>query len=258
MQTDTIKTILGHEYKVIRNSDGETLYMERLTDYNPSLFFTADTWLQQDYTYKVSSTNLTVDVVLTRECVLPYPERNRAEAKLGDELKAAASRINEIYMFDRHPSFQERKPDNLLGRVKDIRWNERSRTVIGRANFVLKKLKRYPHLHDALRGKKPFPVSIGQYNHFGPPGALNGKRYGASQVGILFDHLAVLTRGERPRCELGQCGLNVKDTRISLDRRIDELSDKICPNLKLLKNKDNVKVLHEHLSELNAKKSRVP
>jgi len=182
-------------------------------------FYTSSKIVQDQYYVHVTPQVKIVDVVLAKEGVFPYPERNRREAKRAEELKEASKLVDTIPAFDRHPQQDERSPDIVLGMVRDIKFDDRTKALKGKLHLYRDRVKMYRSLNDAIDQKKPFPVSVGQYNQFGGSGVLNGERYDAEQINILLDHLAILTHGEEPRCELGVCGINVADSRsVSLNQ----------------------------------------
>ena len=216
MISDEIIEWDGKKWRVTKVKDVVVKYellCPYLTDSKSVKFYTEDNVVQDQYSVHITPSVTTVDVVLAREGVYPYPERNRKEAKLAEELKEAAKLVDTIPAFDRHPPVDERSVHIFLGMVRDIRYDEKIRGLRGKLHLKKDRLKTYRELRDAIDNKKPFPVSVGQFNQYSGGGVLNGETYDAAQINILLDHLAILTHGEEPRCELGKCGINVVDTK---------------------------------------------
>lgn len=176
-------------------------------------YYTIDKIIQDKYTTKKLSNILLADIVLSVEGVYPYPERKRNEAKLTKDLKLATKYMKSVPAFDRHPSQEERGMNVYLGTLNDMLYCPKVRGIKGKVQFWREFLETHDTLNDALMNKKPFPISIGQFNTFGPKGILDGVKFQAKQQNILIDHVAILTDDSEPRCSLGTCGINIDSTK---------------------------------------------
>jgi len=243
----------GQEWKITKKG-GETIKYERVdhltTDQVPSPFYTEDTITQESYRRDKTPELYIVDAVISRSGVYPYPERKRNEAKLPEDLKEATKFIQYIPGFDRHPKDSERGLNALLGTVQNITFDPKNKGIRAKDILWRERVEQYATLQDALESKKPFPVSIGQWNVAGPPGVLDSVPFQASQKGILLDHLAHLVDGSEPRCSLGVCGLNIdtvsNDSLKALDEILKKDPKKPCP----LKNFQTDLLLNDLIKQL--------
>jgi len=238
----------GQNWQVTQVNDQDVQYtqLEYLMSDKTKRVQTIDQVLIQDkYKYTKTKDLFIVDVTISKEGVYPYPERARHEAKLAEDLKAGARVAYAIQGFDRHPADGERSLHTYLGHVQNITFDVRKHAIIGRDVIWRELAEHYVRFHDALQRKKPFAVSVGQYNNSGPSGILNDAPYGASQVNILLDHLAHLTDGSIPRCALPRCGINVdnlaNDSLTVLSNLLKAETKKLCP----LKSAEDLELIHK-------------
>jgi hypothetical protein len=202
----------GKSWKVRKYRD-EIIGYDRLdhitTDAIEGYYYTIDKIIQDKYTTKKLPNTLLADIILSVEGVYPYPERKRNEAKLSSDLKLATKYMKTVPAFDRHPKQEERGMSVYLGTLNDMFHCSKVKGIKGKVQFWREFLETHDSLNDALLNKKPFPISIGQFNTFGTGGVLDGVKFQAKQQNILIDHVAILTDDSEPRCSLGTCGINI-------------------------------------------------
>lgn len=125
------------------------------------------------------------------------------------ELKLAADRIKRYDSLDIIIEHQEwYNVEKLMGKVKNIRADDKTRTIRGMGYFYENKLPQ--GLKDSISAGEIIAVSIGFLAKLGDGGEWNGVKYNHRQTNILLRHLAICLDSV-PRCPEDVCGVNLKD-----------------------------------------------
>lgn len=136
----------------------------------------------------------------------PYKYKWGTEVKTWEELKKAFQRTPEIMLTLGHPLNSDGTPrfpnkEDFLGRVIPV-VNEERQLFEGIFKFHEEEWDKIP---DDIRKKIVNDEAIAISAGFPPPRMEDGV-----QRDILYNHFAVLTKGENPTCPLGECGINVR------------------------------------------------
>ncbi|KKM92027.1 hypothetical protein LCGC14_1222510, partial [marine sediment metagenome] len=151
-------------------------------------------------------------IILAKEMIQPYTNDDgevEYHFKPYSELKLAAQRIGKNDSIDiiiEHQDWYD--AENLMGRVRQIRADDKTRTLRGMGYFYENKLPQ--GLKDSIKAGEIISVSIGFLAKLGDGGEWNGQKYDFTQTNILLRHLAILVDSV-PRCPVGVCGINLID-----------------------------------------------
>jgi hypothetical protein len=153
-------------------------------------------------------------IILAKEMIQEYTnDKGEVEYhfKPYSELKLAAKRYKEYDSLDiiiEHKDWYD--VEHVMGKVKQIRADDKTRTLRGMGYFYENKLPQ--GLRDAISSGEIISVSIGFLAKLGSGGEWNGQEYDYRQENILLRHLAICVDSV-PRCPPDKCGINLKDTK---------------------------------------------
>jgi len=156
-------------------------------------------------------------IILAKEMIQPYfitdektgEVRTEIHFKPYSELKLAADRFKRYDSLDiilEHQDWYDE--EHLMGKVKNIRADDKTRTIRGMGYFYENKLPQ--GLKDSISAGEIIAVSIGFLAKLGDGGDWNGQKYDHRQTNILLRHLAIILDAV-PRCPEDVCGINLKD-----------------------------------------------
>lgn len=151
------------------------------------------------------------DGFFAEEGTQPYPERKSIELKPLDELKKTADLQSATVLYPGHPSVDQRHLGNVLGELINIHFEEdiiidgcKKNGIAGRLKVKKSRAKKNPPLEDKIKANSKIWGSFGWDHQFGPGGTHKGERFERTQTNLKIDHLALLFKGETPRC--ATCG----------------------------------------------------
>ena len=156
-------------------------------------------------------------IILAKEMIQEYhikdeqtgEVRTEIHFKPYSELKLAAQRFKRYDSLDIIIEHQDwYGEEHLMGKVKNIRADDKTRTLRGMGYFYENKLPQ--GLKDSISAGEIIAVSIGFLAKLGDAGEWNGQKYNHRQTNILLRHLAIILDAV-PRCPEDQCGINLKD-----------------------------------------------
>lgn len=151
-------------------------------------------------------------IILAKEMVQTYVNENgevEYHYKAFSELKDAAERIGidgSLDIIIEHQDWYD--AEHIMGKVKQIRTDEKSRTLRGMGYFYENRLP--DGLKKMIKDGEIVGVSIGFLAKLGEGGVWNGIEYNFAQKQIHLRHLAICLDSV-PRCPEGVCGINLKD-----------------------------------------------
>lgn len=160
-------------------------------------------------------------IILAKEMIQEYiNEKGETEYhfKPYSELKLAAERIKKYDSVDiiiEHKDWYD--VEQIMGKVKQIRADDSSRTLRGMGYFYENRLPQ--GLKDAIKSGEIISVSIGFLAKLADGGEWNGVKYDYKQTNILLRHLAICLDSV-PRCPAGVCGINLIDAKGDDDDKI--------------------------------------
>jgi len=153
-------------------------------------------------------------IILAREMVQRYTtEKGVVEYhfKPYHELKRAAERASisdQLDIIIEHQDWYD--SDNIMGYVKEIRADDKSRSIKGTCYFYESKLP--DGLKQMIKDGEIIPVSIGFLAKLGKGGTFNNQEYKHTQEHIVLRHLAIILDSVA-RCPAGVCGINLVDSK---------------------------------------------
>ena len=199
-----------------------------------------------------------VPIILATEMIQEYENEETGymekHFKPYEELKMAIHRVDSLPITIEHSKIIE--DFNTIGYVKEIRADDKSRSIKGMGYFEEAKLPKF--LLDAIKRGDIIGVSIGFICRLGGAGVFNGKMYDKIQEGIIPNHLAVCI-DSTPRCPTGICGLNLDSIGNSI-KSIDDVQFTIINKNNYIINickliKDSKKKIIKSQDNVNSKKS---
>lgn len=160
-------------------------------------------------------------IILAKEMVQEYINEDgeiERHFKPYEELQLAAERYKKYDSLDIIIEHQDwYNVEHLMGKVKNIRADDKSRTLRGMGYFYENKLPQ--GLKDAISSGEIISVSIGFLAKLGDGGEWNGQQYDYRQTNIHLRHLAICLDSV-PRCPKGVCGINLADAK---NKDVDKL-----------------------------------
>jgi len=201
-------------------------------------------------------------IILAKEMVQPYDivdedtgvSKREYHFKPYNELKLAVGRIEESGPLDIIIEHQEwYDGENIIGEVKEIRADDKTRTIRGMGYFNEAKLP--ADLKQMIKDGEMISVSIGFLAKLEDGGDWNGVEYQHTQTNIILRHLAICLDSV-PRCPVGICGVNLVDAETSETKVFTIIKDEnyyynICNMFNDSKKETNKKIdIEKNLSKI--------
>jgi len=199
-----------------------------------------------------------VPITLATEMIQEYENEETGymekHFKPYEELKMAIQRVDSLPMTIEHSKII--KDFNTIGYVKELRSDDKSRSIKGMGYFEESKLPKF--LFDAIKRGDIIGVSIGFICRLGGSGIFNGKMYDKIQEGIIPNHVAICI-DSTPRCPPPFCGTNLDSIENSI-KSIDDAQFTIINKNNYLINickviKDSKEKIIKSQDNVNSKKS---
>lgn len=141
---------------------------------------------------------------------MPYSEIKDAIAWHKENMPRIPITLEHIRLFDADKKIHIPTEDELIGYVSQIKADDIKRN--GRGWAYITRSKIHKQLADSLMRGHLIGVSVGGFSaKFGPPGFFDGQKYDASHMNLKFHHAAMIIMSI-PRCPMGICGFNIKDS----------------------------------------------
>ncbi len=251
----------------------ENLY-DGIVDYYPNLPFEEaidrafeppqgdNAWIMSNESEIVSMNDglnniIKAPIILAKEMVQRYTLDGGIDEfhfKPYSELRLAAERAKENGPLDiiiEHQDWYD--TENIIGVVKNIRADDRTRTIRGMGYFYEGKLP--DGLKQMITDGEIISVSIGFLAKLGDAGNWNGLDYKHRQTDIILRHLAVCLESVA-RCPPGMCGVNLKDSETANNKIFTIIKDEnyyynICKIFTDSKKETNNKInIEKNLSKI--------